>query len=859
MKMSQTVFINIANKDKVNQIIESTKFKTEKYGTVVIFTNGNDWYIQTLIYNLLKSMDIYESDRKIIVFCSDQAGYKKCSDLSFKYFEFVDIPDLEVSNALSGSDSNTKNYTRLSFVKIVLMKHILEMGYTPLYLDPDMAFLKPSIDDLLCYLDRGDFVCAGTRNYLNSNIMLARPCENTKKLFELPLERFNKIVYGKDTYGDEDLLRPRLINKPFICIDRKDYPPGCDAVKYKNVARIIHSNCVVGLNNKIQLMKDCDAWFLDRDIYSPLISPEFMVEVKDIYPPFLSGELFETYFYYYVQKHHPKLARSYINVSWTNLYCNSQFKGIPYNSIKLQQELDVLPENGRYFTIVQFDEGIRHRIPKNTVVFGCCAGEIPIPLTYENPELFSSIKKKSWNEKNILCSFLGKPTHSLRQKVYNYVKQFPDYFYHVPGNYDKKMYINKCVDSKFCLAPRGFGRSSFRFFEVLKFGSIPVYIWDDKNWSPFKNLIDYSRLCITLNIADIDKLDGILRSITKEQYEQMLAYHEKIKHLFTYDGMCQEIIRTVNKSIIIHSSAGLGDQLMGFASTEVLVNKLGANTSLDMELFDSPNCPLKIKDEYKVSNVPYSHNISLNHRRDFAKQLFRVHKFWKDMSSTNVTRISNCTYNLDGLDNSLFPIYFKNCDEALVEIQKAMRRFFTRYTVVDPAIYRRISHFKGHSKLVVLYIQSGDDRFMMGNVRINQWPVLLITKLRIIFSSIAQHIQQHHIPNSKFLLLSDLNTADIHRFAYKYLDQENFHPHSSVENTHSQRQNLTKQQWYQILDDFICIGSADQVYTTENSNFSRAAIILGNNGQNPDYFFVSKDGLVQQSSHLLLNKGPNSI
>ena len=535
--------IQIVNRDTVSSIIETVKFTTEKYGTVVLFTNGNDWYVPTLIHNLLISMGVHEPDRKMIVFCSDKEGYKKCHDLGFEYFEFVDIPLLNVSDALSGTDASTKTYTRLSFVKIVLIKFILEMGYTPLYLDPDMAFIRPSIDHLLSYLDKDDFVCAGTRGYLNSNIMLAKPTDFNKALLDLPMSELNRIVDGKTTYGDEDLLRPRLVNKPFSCVDTKKYPPGCDAVQYKDVAHIIHSNCVIGLQNKIDLMKRCDAWFL----YTELIPNEFVVEVKDLYPPFLTGELFETYFYHYVQKHHPSLARKYINVSWTNLYCNEQFKGIPYNSQKLQQELDKLPRDGKYFSIVQFDEGIKHRLPKDTMVFGCCAGEIPIPLTYENPELFFSVQKKQWSEKGIFCSFLGQHSHPLRRKVFEYVQKFPDYYYvKIQGAYNKELYIEKCVDSKFCLSPRGFGRSSFRFFEVLKFGSIPVYIWDDKDWSPFKDQIDYSKLCITLNISDIDKLEGILRSVTEEQYNGMLAYYDEIKHLFTYDGMCDEIIRVVN-------------------------------------------------------------------------------------------------------------------------------------------------------------------------------------------------------------------------------------------------------------------------------------------------------------------------
>ena len=653
--------ISINNFLDINAIIEKAKFYSEKHGNIIIFTNGNDWYITTLIHNLLKSMEIHEPSIKIIVFCSDKTGYNKCSELGFEYFEYVDIQQLDVSNILSGSSADTKDYTKLSFVKIVLMKHILELGYTSLYLDPDMAFLSPSIDDLLSYLDKDDFVCAGTKEYLNSNIMIAKPTEFNKKLFELNLNDFNNILYGINTYGDEDLLRPRLECKQFSCIDTEKYPPGCDAIKYLNVAKIIHSNCVVGLENKIKLMKDCKAWFLNRkticsftqtynnnrniiykfkqyddtdnyfrnklnhNIYSfhgvdesttqkilnnsflkrtqfeifrypfnisytqtykqsllnikdkgysyilflqddvftvnqskqdwddlfhivqterfnllnletvykspenynilfhrgnvkiydtvtsttereylfgdfpfianidyllseiydeeffngdfssaeyylsyrlksipcyscnfkfyerhnlcgqsnkemfdtnilkmeqkynkeldnNIISREFIVEVKDIYPPFLEGELFETYFYKYIKNNKTLLNRKYINISWTNLYCNAQFKGIPFNSEKLQKELDELPHDDKYFTIVQFDEGVKyHKLPPNTIVFGCCSGDIPIPLTYETTA-FSGKKFKTWDEKIFLCSFLGQHTHNLRKQVFEYIK-----------------------------------------------------------------------------------------------------------------------------------------------------------------------------------------------------------------------------------------------------------------------------------------------------------------------------------------------------------------------------------------------------------------------------------------------------
>jgi hypothetical protein len=254
--------IVIKNTDEIREIIEKVKFQTVHHGEVVLFTNGNDWYIPTLINNLLTSMEIHEPTHKIIVFCSDKSGYEKCKDLGFKYFEFVDIPDLEVSDLLSNSDASTKKYTRLCFVKTVLVKFILDLGYTPLYLDPDMAFVRPGIDDIISYLDKDNFVCAGQQIYINSNIMIAKPTEDNKSLFHLTVGDLNRILEAPDKNSDEDLLRPRLIDRKFGCLDLYKYPPGNWAVECKDIAIIIHSNCVIGLENKIELMKNCNAWFI---------------------------------------------------------------------------------------------------------------------------------------------------------------------------------------------------------------------------------------------------------------------------------------------------------------------------------------------------------------------------------------------------------------------------------------------------------------------------------------------------------------------------------------------------------------------------------------------------------------------
>lgn len=256
--------IKIFNTDSVNKLINNVKFNTTNHKNVVLFTNGNDWYIDTLIFNLLKSKNKYEPEIKLAVFCTDKEGYEKCKMLNFSNYEMVDVPDLNISKCTKNTQCSTDDYTRLCFVKIVLIKHILDLGYIPLYIDPDMAFKKRSIDDLLSYLDDNNFVSSGNKNRITSNIMIAKPNDFSKKLFTLTLQDVESVVKHPEHQGDEDFLIKKMKPGDYKWVSEIKYPQGHSARKYKNNAYMIHANFVTGLDKKIKLLKESDSWFIDN-------------------------------------------------------------------------------------------------------------------------------------------------------------------------------------------------------------------------------------------------------------------------------------------------------------------------------------------------------------------------------------------------------------------------------------------------------------------------------------------------------------------------------------------------------------------------------------------------------------------
>ena len=286
----------------------------------------------------------------------------------------------------------------------------------------------------------------------------------------------------------------------------------------------------------------------------------FNCKNKECYPPFKEGLYLEEFCVnrylswdasQRARPDEPKLKRKHIPVKWTNFQRAGWFQH--YKAL-MQHILDkwVLdnPSEHGYFTIVQYDDGPLLKLPDNTVIYGACSGDVPIPLIYEDVRhKLENIPNLDFDQKTILCSFVGTLTHSVRNEMYAKLQPNTDFLFSIKqgwspvvDKHSQDIFVVTTLNSKFALAPRGYGRSSFRLFEILQLGSIPIYIWDDKEWLPYKDVLDLSKFMISINIKDIDTLHSILSSIDKEKYNQMLHEYNKVKHYFELEGMFDHIM-----------------------------------------------------------------------------------------------------------------------------------------------------------------------------------------------------------------------------------------------------------------------------------------------------------------------------
>ena len=290
--------------------------------------------------------------------------------------------------------------------------------------------------------------------------------------------------------------------------------------------------------------------------YKMINNESFYVKNKDTYPPFKNGLYLEEYFLDKYKRENPQTKRKYIPSLWTNFQIEPWFHKFKY---RMQKSLDKWvrenPSNEGYFTVVQYDDACLLKLPENTIVYGACSGDKAIPLIYEDIEKkLESKEKYSFKQKIVFCPFVGTITSSnilpnVRREMINHLSH-KEYYKFVLNNewtpavekYKQDNFIDITLVSKFALAPRGYGRSSFRFFEILQLGTIPVYLWNDVDWLPFKDVVDYEKFSIVLNVKDIGKLDDILKNIDEEKYNRMLEEYNKIKKYFTLEGMYEKII-----------------------------------------------------------------------------------------------------------------------------------------------------------------------------------------------------------------------------------------------------------------------------------------------------------------------------
>ena len=269
------------------------------------------------------------------------------------------------------------------------------------------------------------------------------------------------------------------------------------------------------------------------------VPSDFIIPTNHVYPPG-NQVIFEDYFFRRFIQEKPATNRKYLPILWTNFYISRDYASRDMSDI--QNYLSSLDKNEKYFTIVQWDDGILNDLNDLDILVLSSGGvgDYEIPL---NNMPYSKVDRK----RDIFASFIGciDGRHKIREKIRDRLLGNPSYFIH--EKLDFLVFKEAMERSVFSLCPRGYGKTSFRINESLNLGSIPVYVYDDP-WIPFNDKVSFEEYGVLIHEDQIFDIEKILSEISQEKIEKMRKRGQEVyQEFYSYPGCFDKIIEVINE------------------------------------------------------------------------------------------------------------------------------------------------------------------------------------------------------------------------------------------------------------------------------------------------------------------------
>lgn len=182
-------------------------------------------------------------------------------------------------------------------------------------------------------------------------------------------------------------------------------------------------------------------------------------------------------------------------------------------------------------------------------------------LLKEIPIVFSSIFNKKYlaHQKGI---FLRKKALKILNKSvliktnFKIRKFYSGHLKTIEGNVEdiRREFIANILDSDYALCVKGDGNFSYRFYEALSLGRIPLFVNTDCVL-PLESLINYKEFCVFVDVCDLQKIDKIIRkfhdSIDDRQFKMMQKKaREVFEKYLRIDVFTRYLVEELNKFLI---------------------------------------------------------------------------------------------------------------------------------------------------------------------------------------------------------------------------------------------------------------------------------------------------------------------
>ena len=192
------------------------------------------------------------------------------------------------------------------------------------------------------------------------------------------------------------------------------------------------------------------------------------------------------------------------------------------------------------------------KLPSNVQVYGpgYNTNEGDDITCHEIPLLVFSRRFFSNTTRDIFCSYFISGEYRCRKQLNQFLygeEGFCHKDFVVSFRVPYRFYCEILSRSKFVLAPRGTNITTYRFYEAIMYGAIPVYI-SDKFSLPYSDEVDWNSLAVLIDQNDIEMIPDILHRISAEQTLKMQAYGKWFKEKFiNLNELCKRIFTHANQ------------------------------------------------------------------------------------------------------------------------------------------------------------------------------------------------------------------------------------------------------------------------------------------------------------------------
>lgn len=246
-------YLNITKKDTIIFCVANIGILNMLENFIISCSNNN---IDIVLFTLDKEITtIINKKYKIDII---QYGDEFCSILKNDFNVTVDL-----NNYIQ---YNTHNFRYISFARFFIINKILKRNINIIYSDIDIVVKKNFTEEIKNIATMHECIFQFNGENCVTGFFAMKPTQKLISFLEVNnLKRLNIFKYIHDQqFWNNVAYDNNLFNIYFL--NRDHYPNGNHYYKHhkniKDECRLIHFNCLIGENNKINKMKELNEWFI---------------------------------------------------------------------------------------------------------------------------------------------------------------------------------------------------------------------------------------------------------------------------------------------------------------------------------------------------------------------------------------------------------------------------------------------------------------------------------------------------------------------------------------------------------------------------------------------------------------------